>query len=108
MRLAEKKLYLPLCGGMPQPRSEDCLQHRSNCYDQTGEQRITKTNPEGKTHIYQPRYKKESVLKRLINQNMVGFVNQFGEEALIAFVDGLGDISKETRRKLILKLRENE
>ena|SRR3972149_4651221 len=60
----------------------------------------------GKTHVYKPAAKQKNVLLSLIAQTMNGFTGQFGEEALIAFVDGLDDISEETRRKLIKKLQK--
>ncbi|PIR61960.1 MAG: hypothetical protein COU66_01030 [Candidatus Pacebacteria bacterium CG10_big_fil_rev_8_21_14_0_10_44_11] len=60
----------------------------------------------GKTHVYKPRVKQNSVLSSLMNQVMGNFTNQFGEEALIAFVDGLDDISEETRQQLIKKLQK--
>lgn len=60
----------------------------------------------GKTHIYKPLLKKQGALKLAIGQVMGGFINQFEEDALIAFVDGLSDISDETRKKLIRKLQQ--
>ena len=69
---------------------------------------LLKRKLEGKTHVYKPAAKQKSVLFSLIAQTMSGFTGQFGEEALIAFVDGLDDISEETRQKLIEKLQKNE
>ena len=66
---------------------------------------LLKRKLEGKTHVYKPAAKQKSVLFSLIAQTMSGFTGQFGEEALIAFVDGLDDISEETRQKLIEKLQ---
>ena len=66
---------------------------------------LLKRKLEGKTHVYKPTAKQKNILSSLINQTMGGFTNQFGEEALIAFVDGLDDISEETRQKLIKKLQ---
>jgi len=60
---------------------------------------------QGKTHTYQPKQKKKNTLQSAISQSMSGFMNQFGEDALIAFVDGIEDISEETRKKLITKLQ---
>ena len=65
-----------------------------------------KRNLKGKTHIYNPAVKQKNILSALINQSMGSFTNQFGEEALIAFVDGLDDISDQTRQKLIDKLQK--
>ena len=67
---------------------------------------LLKRTLKGKTHIYQPKQKKKNILQSLISQNMKGFMNQFGEDALIAFVDGLDKISNETRQKLIHKLQK--
>ena len=61
---------------------------------------------QGKTHIYKAIVKKESTILSLVNQSMNNFIGQFGEEALVAFVDGLDHISDETRQKLIKKLQE--
>lgn len=62
----------------------------------------------GKTHTYKPVASQKNILQSLISQTVSGFTGQFGEEALIAFVDGLDDISEETRQKLIEKLQKNE
>lgn len=67
---------------------------------------LLKRKLEGKTHIYKPAAKQKNVLSSLLSQTMGNFTNQFGEEALIAFVDGLDDISEETRQKLIKKLQK--
>lgn len=69
---------------------------------------LLKRKLEGKTHVYKPAAKQKNVLSSLLNQTMGNLTGQFGEEALIAFVDGLGDISEETRKKLIEKLQKNE
>jgi len=66
---------------------------------------LLKRKLKGKTHVYKSAAKQKSVLFSLITQKMVGFTGQFGEEALIAFVDGLDDISEITRQKLIEKLQ---
>lgn len=70
------------------------------------EKGLLKRKLEGKTHVYKPAVKQKSILASLINQTMGSFTSQFGEEALIAFVDGLDDISNETRQKLIKKLQK--
>ncbi|KKQ93180.1 MAG: Transcriptional repressor, CopY family, partial [Candidatus Levybacteria bacterium GW2011_GWA1_39_11] len=62
---------------------------------------LLKRKLEGKTHVYKPAVRQKNVLLSLLNQTMSSFTGQFGEEALIAFVDGLDDISEETRQKLI-------
>lgn len=67
---------------------------------------LLKRTLHGKAHLYQPKKKKKRTLQLAISQSMSSFMDQFGEEALIAFVDGLNDISEETRQKLINKLRE--
>lgn len=67
---------------------------------------LLKRKLHGKTHVYKPTAKQENILSSLVNQTMGSFTNQFGEEALIAFVDGLDDISEETRQKLINKLQK--
>jgi predicted transcriptional regulator len=61
---------------------------------------------QGKTHTYKPAVKKKNVLSSLVSQTMGGFTDQFGEDALIALVDGLDEISEETRQKLINKLQK--
>jgi len=66
---------------------------------------LLKRKLEGKTHVYKLAVKQKNVLSSLLNQTMGNFTSQFGEEALIAFVDGLNDISQETRQKLIEKLQ---
>ena len=70
------------------------------------EKGLLKRKLEGKTHVYKPAAKQKNILSSLINQTMGSFTGQFGEEALIAFVDGLDDISEETRQKLIKKLQK--
>jgi len=67
---------------------------------------LLKRTLQGKTHTYQPLQKKDHILQSAIGQSMRGFMNQFGEDALMAFVDGLDDISEETRHKLVQKLQE--
>lgn len=67
---------------------------------------LLKRKLEGKTHIYKPTMKQKSILSSLISQTMGEFTSHFGEEALIAFVDGLDAISEDTRRKLIEKLKK--
>lgn len=67
---------------------------------------LLKRKLEGKTHLYKPAVKQKNILASLINQTMGSITGQFGEEALIAFVDGLDDISDETRQKLIKKLQK--
>ena len=69
---------------------------------------LLKRKLEGKTHVYKPVARQKNVLLSLLNQTISDFTGQFGEEALIAFVDGLDDISAETRQKLIEKLQKNE
>ena len=66
---------------------------------------LLKRTLQGKTHIYKPMVKRRNILQSIVSQSMDGFMNQFGEDALIAFVDGLDDISDETRKKLIEKLQ---
>lgn len=66
---------------------------------------LLKRTLKGKTHVYKPAVKQKNILSTLISQTMNGFTSQFGEGALIAFVDGLDDISEETRQKLIEKLQ---
>ncbi|RJR15014.1 hypothetical protein C4579_03020 [Candidatus Microgenomates bacterium] len=61
---------------------------------------------QGKTHIYHPRVRQKSVVTSLMQRTLKSITGQFGEEALIAFVDGIEDISVETREKLIEKLRQ--
>ena len=60
----------------------------------------------GKTHTYKAVVKQKNVLSSLIGQIMDSYTKQFGEDALIAFVDGIDDISDETRNKLIKKLQK--
>lgn len=67
---------------------------------------LLKRKLQGKTHVYKPAAKQKNILSSLINQTMGNFTGQFGEEALIAFVDGLDDISEDTRQKLIEKLQK--
>jgi len=67
---------------------------------------LLKRQLEGKTHIYQPVIKRKNALSAIISQAMNSITTQFGEEALVAFVDGLEDISDETRDKMIKKLRQ--
>ena len=67
---------------------------------------LLKRKLEGKTHIYKPAAKQKNVLSSLLHQTMGNLTSQFGEEALIAFVDGLDDISEGTRQKLIEKLQK--
>lgn len=69
---------------------------------------LLKRTLQGKTHVYIPIATKKNILQSIISQTMSGFTGQFGEEALVAFVDGLDDISTETRQKLIEKLQKNE
>jgi len=61
---------------------------------------------QGKTHVYKPTVRRKNILQSIISHSMDGFMGQFGEDALIAFVDGLDDISDETREKLIEKLQK--
>jgi len=61
---------------------------------------------EGKTHTYEPLVKKKRALSEIISQTMSSVTGQFGEEALVAFVDGLDNISDETREKMIKKLQQ--
>jgi len=67
---------------------------------------LLKRKLEGKTHIYKPAVRQKNVLSSLVSQAMSSYTSQFGEEALIAFVDGLDDISEGTRQKLIEKLQK--
>lgn len=60
----------------------------------------------GRTHVYTAKQKKRQTIKTAIKNKMDSFISQFGEEAVIAFVDGLDDISEETRQKLIKKLHK--
>ena len=67
---------------------------------------ILKRKIKGKTHIYHASQSKKVALTTAIRESMKSFVSQFGEEALVAFVDGVDDISEETRKRLINKLNE--
>jgi predicted transcriptional regulator len=67
---------------------------------------LLRRNLEGKTHIYEPVIKRKNALSAIISQAMGGITHQFGEEALVAFVDGLEDISDETRKEMIRKLQK--
>lgn len=60
----------------------------------------------GKTHVYQSKYDKHQSIQAAIQNDLSSFVDQFGEDALVAFVDGIDKISAETREKLIKKLEE--
>jgi len=66
---------------------------------------LLKRTLQGKTHVYKPMVKRKNILQSIVSQSVDGFMSQFGEDALIAFVDGLDDISEQTRRKLIEKLQ---
>lgn len=68
--------------------------------------RVLKRTLIGKSHVYNPLLKKQGILKSAIKHAMSGFIGQFNEDALVAFVDGLEDISDETRMKLIRKLQQ--
>lgn len=61
---------------------------------------------EGKTHIYTSKDKKKNVIQKIVNQSMNSFVSQFGDEALLAFVDGIDKLSEETRKKMIDSLQK--
>ena len=61
---------------------------------------------QGKTHIYVSKAKKGNIIKSVISQSMSGFISQFGDEALLAFVDGIDELSDETRKKMIEKLQK--
>ena len=61
---------------------------------------------QGKTHLYTSKSKKENIIKSAISQSMSGFISQFGDEALLAFVDGIDELSDETRKKMIEKLEK--
>ena len=67
---------------------------------------LLKRKLEGKAHVYRPVAKQKNILSSLLTQTMESFTGHFGEEALVAFVDGLDDISDETRLKLIEKLQK--
>lgn len=67
---------------------------------------LLKRSLQGKKHVYQPKQRKKKILKSAIKQSMRGFMDQFGEDAVVAFLDGLDDISEETRQKLIKKLQK--
>ena len=92
----------------------DCLnQNRPIAYNtvQTVMSRLVDKNllkryRNGNTYTYQPMHKQRNVLKLAISQAMSGFRRQFGDEALVAFMDGLEDISEDTRSKLIQKLQQ--
>lgn len=68
------------------------------------EKNLLKRELKGKTYLYQPRVKQKKVLSSLVKQLLNNFTSQSGEAALIAFVDGLDEISPATREKLIQKL----
>lgn len=67
---------------------------------------LLKRTLQGKSHVYRPIVKRENILQSIVSHSMNDFMGQFGEDALIAFVDGLDDISDETRKKLIVKLQK--
>jgi predicted transcriptional regulator len=67
---------------------------------------LLKRTLQGKTHVYKPIVKRKNILQSIISHSMDGFMGQFGEDALIAFVDGLDDISDKTRKKLIETLQK--
>ena len=60
----------------------------------------------GKTHIYKSKYDKQPSIQAAIQTELSSYLDKFGEDALVAFVDGIDDISDETRDKLIKKLEE--
>lgn len=67
---------------------------------------LLKRQLKGKAFVYQAVSPKKTTLRSAIHKSMQSFRDQFGDEALIAFVDGLDDISTQTRLKLIKKLRQ--
>jgi len=69
---------------------------------------LLKRTLQGKTHTYEPKQKKKNILQSAISQAMSSFINKFGEDALMAFVDGLEDIPEKTRQKLIKKLQNHD
>ncbi len=61
---------------------------------------------EGKTHVYTSKDKKKNVIQKIVSQSMDNFVRQFGDEALLAFVNGIDELSEETRKKMIDTLQK--
>lgn len=58
----------------------------------------------GKAHIYKAKGSKQDSIQAAIHTEMASYVDKFGEDALVAFVDGIGKITDDTRQKLIKKL----
>jgi predicted transcriptional regulator len=65
---------------------------------------LTKTR-RGKTDHYSPAKNTQPAVTRAIQDKFTEFITQFTEDELVGFFDGLDNVSDETRKRLIEKLK---
>lgn len=61
---------------------------------------------DGKTHIYKAKRSQTEALKSVIRESMKSFIGQFGDQAVVAFIDGVDDLSEDVKKQLVQKLQE--
>ena len=66
---------------------------------------LTRTR-QGKTDHYSPAKNTRPAVTRAIQDKFTEFITQFTEDELVAFFDGLDNVSDDTRKRLIKKLKQ--
>ncbi len=61
----------------------------------------------GKTYFYSPKKNEKQVIKKVVQNIFDSMVNQFGQEAIIAFADELEKVSAKKKRRLVLNLKKH-
>jgi len=67
---------------------------------------ILERTKEGKSYCYQPKETKQNFVSELVHQTMNNFINKFGEEAVVAFMDETDKLSQVDKDKLLNQLKE--
>lgn len=59
---------------------------------------------EGRTYFYSPKKNKKQFLRSLVQSTIAQMVNQYGQEAMAAFIEETQGLSESDRQELISKL----
>jgi predicted transcriptional regulator len=60
---------------------------------------------DGRTYFYSPQKDKRQFLKSLVQSTIANVVDQYGQEAMAAFIEETQQLSTADRQKIISKLR---
>lgn len=70
------------------------------------EKQLLKREMKGNKYCYKPIQSKQKFVKNLVHKTMNTFVNRFGQDAVLAFLDEAEKLSPSEKDKLIKELKQ--